>query len=393
MTSPLDGRAMNTSLPTREALLARVADIFSLLDETATKSEALRTLCSEAVNALHEAGLFGLWVPSERGGYDADLVTQIDVMIAVARADMSACWTMMIGNTATAMMATGLPNEGLEEVFSQECGPKRLPVAAGSLKPSGKARTVEGGYVASGKWGFGSGIHHASYIVANCRDAGSERSVGLVVPIAEVQIHDDWYVAGLCGSGSSSYSVSEVFVPERRVLTKTPRSGWRKSDPGPRLPIEHASVSLGGARRALDEVTEQAASKYRLLESQSVASKQSFQTELGRLEAEWESLYAGVRRLAKEMTGISQVDPAGLMPAAAKLRAVCAHATERSLAIGGRALRQAGAGAVASRNVLQRIHRDLTVSAQHAMISDSSYEDFGKELLGLDTSGKTTKGA
>ena len=215
MTSPLDGRAMNTSLPTREALLARVADIFSLLDETATKSEALRTLCSEAVNALHEAGLFGLWVPSERGGYDADLVTQIDVMIAVARADMSACWTMMIGNTATAMMATGLPNEGLEEVFSQECGPERLPVAAGSLIPSGKARTVE------------------------------------------------------------------VFVPERRVLTKTPRSGWRKSDPGPRLPIEHASVSLGGARRALDEVTEQAASKYRLLESQSVASKQSFQTELG----------------------------------------------------------------------------------------------------------------
>ena len=64
-----------------------------------------------------------------------------------------------------------------------------------------------------------------------------------------------------------------------------------------------------------------------------------------------------------------------------KLRAVCAFATERCLAIGGRALRLAGAAAVLEGNVLQRIHRDLTVSAQHVMISDVSYEAYGKSVF------------
>ena len=55
---------------------------------------------------------------------------------------------------------------------------------------------------------------------------------------------------------------------------------------------------------------------------------------------------------------------------AVKLRAICAEATEKALEMGGRILRQAGAGAILQTNVLQRIHRELTVSAQHFMISD-----------------------
>jgi alkylation response protein AidB-like acyl-CoA dehydrogenase len=70
--------------------------------------------------------------------------------------------------------------------------------------------------------------------------------------------------------------------------------------------------------------------------------------------------------------------------AAVKLRAVCAHAVERSLAIGGQALRHAGAAAVANDNVLQRIFRDLTVSAQHAMVADQAYEDWGKAQLQIN---------
>jgi len=376
--------------PDCEILLDRVAEIFPLLDETAAQSEQLRRLCPQAVEALHEKGLFRLWVPVECGGYNVDLATQVDVMIAVARADMSACWTMMIGNSVISIMASGLPDEGLAEVFSQA----QLPVAAGSLKASGEAREVEAGYAVNGHWRFGSGIQHARYIVANCRLADSKQNLSLTIPITEVTIHDDWYVAGLSGSGSNSYSVSDVFVPHSRVLSSKPLRG-NMVDPMSRLPIEHASVSLGGARRAIDEVTLQAVSKYRLGESLTVASKQSFQTELGRLQAEWESLYAGVKQGANKMARIGQGDPGAFKNAAIKLRAVCAHAAERSLAIGGKALRQAGAAAVANDNVLQRIFRDLTVSAQHAMIGDVAYEDSGKAQLatrhhnlGLQSSGE-----
>jgi alkylation response protein AidB-like acyl-CoA dehydrogenase len=370
-------------IPSRAELLQRVAQIAPLLNDTAAESERRRTLCVEAVEALHQAGLFGLWSPTEVGGYDADLVTQVDVMIEVARADMSACWTLMIGASVCSIMAAGLPEAGLEEVFSGA----KLATGAGSLRPSGTAEPVAGGYLDSGRWGFGSGIHHAGWIIANClRTSDGEivsppDVVSLVIPIHEVTVEDDWHVAGLRGSGSSSYSVHEVFVPEARVVQRPPLRGRAQmSVPQLRLPLEHASVSLGGARRALDELAAQAINKHRLLDPQSVASKQAFQLELGSLEAQWETLAAGVRRCADRLW--KATDDVSTATAATQLRAVCAYATEQSLQIGGRALRHAGAAAVLDSNVLQRIHRDLTVSAQHVMISDEAYENYGQEILG-----------
>ena len=114
-------------------VLDRIAEIAPILVRTAAESERLRTLCREATEAMHAAGLFGMWVPRDAGGFDIDLVTQVDAIVELARADMSACWTLMIGNTVTASMAASLPAEGFAEVFVGE----RLPVAAGSLKPSG----------------------------------------------------------------------------------------------------------------------------------------------------------------------------------------------------------------------------------------------------------------
>ncbi|MCY3621637.1 MAG: acyl-CoA dehydrogenase family protein [Gammaproteobacteria bacterium] len=370
-------------IPRPDEILARVARIAPILDRTAAESELERTLCTEALTALHATGLFGLWAPTEVGGYDADLVTQVDVLVELARADMSACWTMMIGTTVTAVMAAGLPDEGLVEVFSGE----RLPIAAGSLKPSGRAEPVAGGYRVSGKWGFGSGIHHASWIVANClvSEDGEARQpaegISLAVPIAEVEVLDDWHVAGLRGTGSSSYSVTDVFVPQRRAIQAPRKRGsFFNANPGPRLPIEHAAVSLGGARRALDEVVHLAGSKRRLMDPATLAHKESFQLELGMLEARWRTCVAGVRDSAAELgQAMHEAQPIG--GPATKLKAICANAVEESLVIGGRAFRQAGASAVRETDVLQRVYRDLAVAAQHAMVSDAAYAEFGKALL------------
>lgn len=374
---------------TKTDLLARVSSVAPLLGETAAQSENERRLCPAAIDALHNAGLFGVWVPGEVGGFDAGLVEQTEVMIAVAHADMSACWTMMIGNTVTGVLASSLPDAGLADVFAGE----RLPVAAGSLKPSGKALRVDGGYRVTGKWGFGSGIHHSSWISANCMTQveGQPRPIALAVPISQVEVFDDWHVAGLCGSGSSSYAVDDVYVPDTHVLSPTPlRGSTRNGYTRLRIPLEHASVSLGGARRALDETAAMAAAKHRLVDPQSVSEKQSFQVELGKLEAQWHTLRAGVLDGAEALEDAIKVatqddgasfDPTQVSAVAARLRGVCAYATESALVIGGRALRYAGAGAVLSDHPLQRIYRDLTVSAQHVMVSDESYEALGKIAL------------
>ena len=361
-------------------VLDRIAEIAPILDRTATESERLRTLCQEATEAMHAAGLFGMWVPREAGGFDIDLVTQVDAIVELARADMSACWTLMIGNTVTASMAAGLPDEGFAEVFAGG----RLPVAAGSLKPSGRAERVPGGYRASGQWGFGSGILHAEWIVANCliEDQGQTRGISLAVPIAEVDVHDDWHVAGLRGTGSCTYAVTDVFVPERRTLCRAQQRGsFFNANAGLRIPIEHAAVSLGGARRALDETIRLSATKRRLWDSGTVADKQTFRVELGRLEAQWTTLHAGVRASAVDLEDAVERD-GDVRGVAEKLKAMAALTAEHCLAIGGRALRYAGAAAIQDDGVLQRVHRDLVAAAQHVMVADSAYEAYGDSLLG-----------
>ena len=377
------------STPEREELLARVASISTLLDETAPVSEKLRTLCPEAVAALHEQGLFGLWTPIEAGGYDVGIATQLDVLIAVARADMSACWTLMIGASSAAILGAGLSEQGLAQVFTGS----KIPTSAASLRPAGKAQIVEGGMRVTGKWGFGSGIQHASWIIANCIVFEDGKPVenlpprAAVVPIEQVDIIDDWYVSGLRGSGSNSYSVDNVFVPDHLIVSvgQSHRGGAVADNLRRRLPIEHAAVSLGGARRALDEVVKQAGAKHRLLDPHSVASKQAFQLELGKLEAQWETLYAGVRSISNDLWRALKENPESIAATAVRFAAICAYATEKSLDIGNRAMRQAGAAAVLDSNVMQRIQRDLTVSAQHVMISDANYENYGKSILGLST--------
>ena len=370
----------DTTIPDRATLLERVARIAPLLDASAADGERLRTLCPTAVDALHDAGLFRLWVPAEAGGYDVDLETQVTVMAAVAHADMSACWAMMIGNTVTGVMAARLPDAGFAEVFSSD----RMPVAAGSLKPDGRAAPTAGGFLVNGRWGFGSGIHHAGWINANCiaaPDGESPFALALAIPVEQVNVIDDWHVLGLSGSGSSTYEVHDVFVPFARVLSnEIQRGSARTGVPGPRIPIEHASVSLGGARRMLDELGKLAISKRRLTNKQTVADSEAFQQALGQLNDEWSVLYAGVRDSANRVdAAYSHTDV--IPPLAAELRAVCALATERCLAIGGRALRFAGAAAIHAEGPLQRVYRDLTASAQHYMISDDAYTQYGKRQL------------
>lgn len=361
-------------------VLDRIAEIAPLLDSTAAESERLRTLCSEATEAMHDAGLFGMRMPREAGGLDIDLVTQVDAIVELARADMSACWTLMIGNTVTASMAAGLSADGFAEVFAGE----RIPVAAGSLKASGRAERVADGYRVTGQWGFGSGILHSEWIVANCliEDRDETRGISLVAPIAEVEVHDDWHVSGLRGTGSCSYAVTDVLVPERRALCATQQRGtFFNANAGLRIPIEHAAVSLGGARRALDETIRLSMTKRRLWDPATVAASQAFRVELGRFEAQWAALLAGVKAAATDLE-YAVAREGDVRAVAAKLKAVAALTAEQCLTIGGRAFRHAGAGAIQDAEVLQRVHRDLVAAAQHVMVADSAYEAYGDSVLG-----------
>ena len=174
---------------------------------------------------------------------------------------------------------------------------------AGMIAPRGQAVPVAGGYRLKGRWQFGSGIHHAEWVLGGGFVQGQDMPAGVrmfVLPKNQVVVHDNWQVAGLKASGSSDYSIEDVFVPEEMTISfldtmlgniVTGGAALRLGMPAIVTPF-HAGVALGIARRALDEITRQAIEKGRGVPPSPLPTHQHFQMSLGKAELELASARA-----------------------------------------------------------------------------------------------------
>ena len=61
-----------------------MAEVREVLEAGADQSEEEGTLPQDSVDALYESGLFGLKLPAELGGAEADPVTQLEVIEALS---------------------------------------------------------------------------------------------------------------------------------------------------------------------------------------------------------------------------------------------------------------------------------------------------------------------
>jgi len=78
--------------PERDQLLKAVDGIAEIIRADAAASEELRHLPESSVEALEHAGIFRMVLPRELGGYEADPVTQHEVIDRLAYHDASAGW-------------------------------------------------------------------------------------------------------------------------------------------------------------------------------------------------------------------------------------------------------------------------------------------------------------
>ncbi len=115
----------------RRALLERVDAIRDVLADGAELAEAAGPLPPSTVAALYDSGLLGLKLPATLGGAEADPLTQMDVIEAVAAIDGSAAWCLMVG--ATTLARPRCPaRRGSTRVRR-----RRAPRAAGVIAPAG----------------------------------------------------------------------------------------------------------------------------------------------------------------------------------------------------------------------------------------------------------------
>ena len=118
----------------RRFLLEAVESVRDVVATSADESERLGTLAPDAVAAIRDAGLFKLKLPQTLGGAEADPVTQIEVIEALAYIDASAGWCVMIGATSIGQPGAFAGDEAVAEIF----GDGRIPTAAGSTALRGR---------------------------------------------------------------------------------------------------------------------------------------------------------------------------------------------------------------------------------------------------------------
>jgi len=372
----------------RSELLAEVDSIAPTLAEHAPLSEKLGHLDTPSFEALRSTRLLGMLCPRELGGLEADPVTWILVLEALARIDGSASWTLGILSSA------GLFVPYLPVATARRICASGFPPMAGSVFPKGEAEPVAGGYRVKGRWPFASGIHHADWVGGGAFVSGRPQptEVQLVVlPRDQVVIHDNWQVAGLKGTGSCDFSIENVFVPEEMTIHLMSFIDGKANIGGAavRLGIPagfasfHIGVALGIARHALDEITTQAIEKGRGFPPSLLQTQAHFQSALGKAEIELASARALALRLLSELYAEAETVGTPPPPRQAEARAAATYVTEVAQRVTSVAFQAAGGGALFDANPLQRCLRDVLAAGQHFNVSQTSYQGLGQFKLNL----------
>jgi alkylation response protein AidB-like acyl-CoA dehydrogenase len=359
-------------------LLERVESVGREASARAAEIESLRRLPDDLAAALRDTGLFRAWVPARYGGAESDALTVLDAIEALSFHDGATGWCGMIAAT-TSLTAAFLPAEHAQEIFGDP-----LAVTGGFAMPAGRGVPVDGGIVVNGRWQWGSGTAHCTWI------GGGVLVEGGGAPFAfferdQVEILDTWRVAGLRGTGSNDYVVRDAFVPEGRwvhVLRAEPVVDaplYRMPFMG-LLALGVCSVALGLARRAQHELVELASSKVPSSSAKTLAERQVVQAEVARAEAAWRSARALVREVVAEATEVGVTDETRR-----RLRLAATDATWRSAQAVDRMYHAGGGSSIHEEHPLQRVFRDVHVATQHAMVAERTYEPLGRMALGLPT--------
>jgi alkylation response protein AidB-like acyl-CoA dehydrogenase len=371
----------------RKELLAEIQSIAPVVAEHAAASEALGRLDEPTMAALRSTRLLGFYAPRELGGVEADPVTVLIVLEALARIDASTSWTVGILAGTSGIAGAYLPSATARRLFADG-----VPLMAGTVLPKGTAEPVPGGYRVKGRWPYGSGIYHAEWVSAGALVPGQPGPAGarlVLLPRNQVVIHDNWQVAGLRGSGSSDYSIEDRFVPEEMTLplidvfmgkAVTGGAALRLGLPAWVAPF-HIGMALGIGRRALDEIYTQALEKGRGFPPSPLPTQPHVQFALGKAEIELAAARAYGIQLMSDLYEEAQ---AGHVPSPARqaeARAASTYVTEVAQRVTTAAFQAAGGTALFDTIPLQRCFRDIAAAGQHFIVSQSAYRAVGQFKL------------
>jgi alkylation response protein AidB-like acyl-CoA dehydrogenase len=386
----IETEPIGTSEPPLSAALRISAHAAALAEQTERDRELPRELLGE----LRDARLLSLCLPRTLGGRETRPAEMALTLEQLASADGATGWCAMIASTSS-LLGAYLPSDDAELIYAGGSA-----VTGGVFAPRGRAERRDGAYVVTGRWSFVSGVQHCDWVLGGCVVHDGEEPVLLadgspdvrlvLMPIDAVEVIDTWSVSGLRGTGSHDMSAVAQLVPATRVVSLLDD---RPRHPGALysfplfglLALGIASVALGIARGAIEDLTELAGTKTPAAGRRTLAERATVQAEVARAEA---SLRAARGLLLAEADAAWLAAESGAaIPEEHRLglRLAATHATGVAAEVVTAMYHAGGGSSIYDSSPLQRRFRDVHVATQHMMVAPATWELAGRLLLGLPT--------
>jgi alkylation response protein AidB-like acyl-CoA dehydrogenase len=398
--------AEETRLPTdvdAQPVVRAAADLYPMLRRYHEEIEREQRLAPALVGALREAGFYKMVIPRSLGGLQLDPLTYLRVVELLAEGCGSVGWNL--GNGGVGQLVTlGLPDEGVDEIY----GKRADTIIAGTAVPGGgRATPVAGGYRVTGHWQFGTGCQEASWMLGSFQvigddgeprrhpDGGSLYWRGVFARTEVEIVPGSWDVSGLRGTGSSDWTVEDVFLPERRTMPQVgiPLENQWSRWPGLtyQLPVQcwvgphHSAVITGIARAGLNALIELGGGKQpRGRPAGLLCDSPQVQDAIGRADA---ILNAGRAYRTAMITELWNTIAAGketTLEQRARCRLAAVHSADNAREAMDLMYRHGGSTSFQRNSRLAECWRDLHTVGQTVTLAPEWYPIGGRVYLGLD---------
>lgn len=366
-------------------LLTTARALAPILKDRAPDMDAARRLPADLAQSLAQEGFFRMVLPKAYHGLELPPQEMIQVLEALATANASAAWCVMIGAT-TALNAAYLPDHYAREIWADP-----NMITGGVFAPKGTAVREGDTYRVNGRWSWGSGSANCGWLVGGAivlTDAGPAARM-MWFERSQVELIDTWHSMGMRGTGSGDLVVVDALVPVDRSVSLTDDKARIESPlyvfPAfGMLAMAIAGVALGNARGAIDELVELAGGKMPTGSRRPLAERATTQVDVARAEGQLRA--ARVFLLDSAETAFERASKNGQLslPDRANLRIAATHAVRTSAEV-TRIMHDLGGGtSVYESCPLSRRFRDAHVATQHVMVAPGSLEIAGRALLGIE---------
>jgi alkylation response protein AidB-like acyl-CoA dehydrogenase len=366
-------------------LLSRARALAPAIAAGAAEIDKRREILPAIIAALIDNGFFRMLQPQFLGGAELPPVLFAQVTEILAQADASTAWCVC-QNNGCAMSAAYLEPGVAREIFS----PPNGILAWGPPGAPFEAKPVAGGYRITGKWRFASGSHHATWLGAHMRVAGTNAVRTMLFPKSSVVMNDIWHTIGLRGTASDEYVVEDLFIPQNRSILRD-AAAERRIDTA----LYHftsnqlyscgfAGVGLGIARATIKAFLDLPREKVSRGASRPLRENNVVQSQLAQCEARLRSARAFLHTTWEDAWARVQQSEEQTQEDRAMIRLASTWAIQQAREVVTTLYHAAGSVAVFEDHPFERRLRDIHTVAQQAQGRQLHYETVGQILLGTE---------